>query len=153
MVLGGIMAIIGVSDLFNDLPVVINSDDVLKYTGIDLTKSGVLKGDSNVRVSQFLDTVHEHIYNFLIFATGDRRIKTRIINNYIDELQKPIKNALLVQARYLLNNGNIELFNGLIKTVQGVDVKETADIIEKVLAPTIINILAGTKPNILFAGR
>lgn len=140
-----------VSIFYEDLPVLIDSYDVKKFAGIDL--SSELDGDSNEKITQFLDTVHEQIYYFLIFTTGDKELKLKIINKYRERLEKPIKIALLTQAKYLINNGNIELFNGLVKTVNGLDVKESADVIEKVLAPTVINILGGTKPNILYAGR
>lgn len=140
-----------VSILYDDLPVTINSEDCKTYGGLDLDVE--IEGQTNEKVSNFLDTVHSHIFDFLIYSTGDRRIKNAIIEKYRSELEKPIKRALITQAKYLINSGNIELFNGVIKTVNGVDVKATADIIEKVLAPTIINILGSTKPNILFAGR
>lgn len=140
-----------VSIFYEDLPVLIDSYDVKKFAGVDLSTE--LDGDSNEKITQFLDTVHEQIYYFLIFTTGDKELKLKIINKYRERLEKPIKIALLTQAKYLINNGNIELFNGLVKTVNGLDVKESADVIEKVLAPTVINILGGTKPNILYAGR
>jgi len=140
-----------VSNFYEDLPVKITSEDCEKYGGLDLYRDIV--GDSNEKISTFLDTVHSHIYDFLIYSTGDRKIKNDIIEKFIEELEKPIKRALIVQAQYLISNNNIELFNGVVKTVNGVDVKDTADIIQKVLAPTIINILGSTKPNILFAGR
>lgn len=149
MVIGGCMK--EVSELYNDLPVKVNSDDVEKFCDIVLDKE--IEGNSNQKVVAFLDTIHEHIYNFLIFSTGDKILKLRVIEKYREQLEKSIKIALLTQAKYLINSGNIELFNGVIKTVNGVDVKESADIIEKVLAPTVINILGGTKPNILYAGK
>ncbi len=140
-----------VSFLYEDMPVKITDEDCKKYRGLDLANE--LEGDSKEKITQFLDTVHQHVYDFLIFSTGDRRWKIRIIEKYKAEVEKTLKMALLVQAAYLLNNGNIEMFNGVIKTVSGVDIKDNTQINEKIIAPSIVNMLASTKPNLLFAGR
>ena len=140
-----------VSFLYEDMPVKITDEDCKKYRGIDLETE--LDGDSKEKITQFLDTVHQHVYDFLIFSTGDRRWKIKIIEKYKAEVEKTLKMALLVQAAYLLSNGNIELFNGVIKTVNGVDIKDNTQINEKIIAPSIVNMLASTKPNLLFAGR
>ena len=139
-----------VSDLYSDLPVTITDEDVLNYRGIKLENE--LAGDTNERVSQFLDTVHEHIYRYIIFATGEKRHKVAVINKFAD-VQKVVKVALLTQAAYLINNGNIEMWNGVLRSVNGVDVKDNNTIAEKIIAPSVINILSSEKPNILFAGR
>jgi hypothetical protein len=140
-----------VSFLYEDMPVKITDEDCKKYRGIDLETE--LDGDSKEKITQFLDTVHQHVYDFLIFSTGDRRWKIKIIEKYKAEVEKTLKMALLVQAAYLLSNGNIELFNGVIKTVNGADIKDNTQINEKIIAPSIVNMLASTKPNLLFAGR
>lgn len=141
-----------VSFLYEDLPVTITDEDVKKYKGIDLSQE--LVGDSNEKITQFLDTVHQHVYDFLIFTTGNRNWKIKIIEKYKEQIEKTLKMALLVQAMYLLNNGNIELFNGVIKVSNGTaDIKENSQINEKIIAPTIVNMLSSTKPNLLFSGR
>ncbi|MBQ7348602.1 MAG: hypothetical protein IJW47_01265 [Clostridia bacterium] len=140
-----------VSFLYEDMPVKITDEDCKKYRGIDLEAE--LEGDSKEKITQFLDTVHQHVYDFLIFSTGDRRWKIKIIEKYKAEVEKTLKMALLVQAAYLLSNGNIEMFNGVIKTVNGADIKDNTQINEKIIAPSIVNMLASTKPNLLFAGR
>ncbi len=140
-----------VSFLYEDMPVKITDEDCKKYRGINLETE--LDGDSKEKITQFLDTVHQHVYDFLIFSTGDRRWKIKIIEKYKAEVEKTLKMALLVQAAYLLSNGNIELFNGVIKTVNGADIKDNTQINEKIIAPSIVNMLASTKPNLLFAGR
>ena len=140
-----------VSFLYEDYPVLVNSEDVERFCGTNLENE--IEGDSKEKVSNFLDTVHQHVYDFLIYATGDREIKDRIITKYAERLTKPIKKALLAQAKYLLSSGDISLFNGVIKTVNGVDIKDNNSITEKIIGPTVINLLIGTKPNILFAGR
>ena len=140
-----------VSFLYEDMPVKITDEDCKKLRGLDLDKE--IEGNSKEKITQFLDTVHSHIYDFLIFTTGDRRWKIKIIEKYKDEVEKPLKMALLVQAAYLISNGNIEMWNGIVKTVNGVDIKENIQFNEKIIAPSVINILSSCKPNLLFAGR
>lgn len=142
---------VDVSILYEDLPVKITDEDVENFLALNLSQE--IEGDSNTKVRAFLDTVHRHVYYFLIYNTGDKEIKNNIITKYMSRLQNPLKIALLTQAQYLLSNGNIELFNGVVKSVNGVDFKETADTISKIIAPSIINILIATKPNILYAGE
>ena len=140
-----------VSFLYEDMPVKITDEDCKKLRGLDLDKE--IEGNSKEKITQFLDTVHSHIYDFLIFTTGDKRWKIKIIEKYMDEVEKPLKMALLVQAAYLISNGNIEMWNGIVKTVNGVDIKENIQFNEKISAPSVINILSSCKPNLLFAGR
>lgn len=140
-----------VSFLYEDMPVKITDEDCKKLRGLDLDKE--IEGNSKEKITQFLDTVHSHIYDFLIFTTGDRHWKTKIIEKYKTEVEKPLKTALLVQASYLISNGNIEMWNGIVKTVNGVDIKENIQFNEKIIAPSVINILSSCKPNLLFAGR
>lgn len=140
-----------VSFLYEDMPVKITDEDCKKLRGLDLDKE--IEGNSKEKITQFLDTVHSHIYDFLIFTTGDRRWKIKIIEKYKTEVEKPLKMALLVQASYLISNGNIEMWNGIVKTVNGVDIKENIQFNEKIIAPSVINILSSCKPNLLFAGR
>lgn len=140
-----------VSFLYEDMPVKITDEDCKKFRGLDLDKE--IEGNSKEKITQFLDTVHSHIYDFLIFTTGDKRWKIKIIEKYKDEVEKPLKMALLVQAAYLISNGNIEMWNGIVKTVNGVDIKENIQFNEKIIAPSVINILSSCKPNLLFAGR
>lgn len=140
-----------VSFLYEDMPVKITDEDCKKLRGLDLDKE--IEGNSKEKITQFLDTVHSHIYDFLIFTTGDKRWKIKIIEKYKDEVEKPLKMALLVQAAYLISNGNIEMWNGIVKTVNGVDIKENIQFNEKIIAPSVINILSSCKPNLLFAGR
>lgn len=140
-----------VSFLYEDMPVKITDEDCKNLRGLDLNKE--IEGNSKEKITQFLDTVHSHIYDFLIFTTGDKRWKIKIIEKYKAEVEKSLKMALLVQAAYLISNGNIEMWNGIVKTVNGVDIKENIQFNEKIIAPSVINILSSCKPNLLFAGR
>ena len=62
-----------VSFLYEDMPVKITDEDCKKLRGLDLDKE--IEGNSKEKITQFLDTVHSHIYDFLIFTTGDKRWK------------------------------------------------------------------------------
>ena len=44
------------------------------------------------------------------------------------------------------------LWNGCVDTLQGVEIKDVQDVIEKILCPEVYNILGNTSPNILYAG-
>lgn len=139
-----------VSYLYDDLPVTITSEEIEDVLGIDLETEII--GDNANRITVFLDTVHRQIYDFLIYVTGNREIKNALITTYSDNLTKPIKKALFAQTDYLLANDNIELFNGVIKTVNGAEYKEVGETASRIIAPSVINILSATKPNVLYAG-
>jgi hypothetical protein len=140
-----------VSTLYEDLPVKVDSDEVEKFLGIKLDNE--LIGDSMVKVREFLDTIHRHIYDFVIFVVGDRTLQTRLISKYKEQLEKPIKRALLAQAQYILGNGNIEIDNGVVKTVDGITEKSIESVLARVICPTAINILYSTKPCLLYTGQ
>jgi hypothetical protein len=139
-----------VSDLYGDLPVKIDSKDLAELSGEFVEQ---LYDNDPLAVTNFLNTVHRIIYDFLIYAVGDKEIQNALITRYAEQLEKPIKRALLAQAEYLLVNGNIEMDNGNIAMVNGVSAATTQENITKILCPTVINILSGTKPNILWVGE
>lgn len=139
-----------VSDLY-DYPLTITSEEFEEHSGHNLAAE--LAGDNDRKIVNFLNTLHSHMYDFLIYNTGKRDIKDRIIKKYDMELAKPLKRALIAQGKYLIENEDIGLWNGIVATVEGgVDVKDTQDIVQKILCPAVINLLAGTQPNILYAG-
>lgn len=133
-----------------DYPVMLTAEEYTTATGVEL----VAKCDSSAaNVKRLLNRAHSHIYDFLIYSTGRSDIKDRIINAYKDTLEKPIKRALVVQVGYLLENGAIGDWNGVIATAEsGADIKSTQELVQKILAPEVINILGSTQPNILYAG-
>ena len=145
--------IVQVSDLYANLPVKISDADIEEWADINKEKlNSLIKGESTKKVTHFLDTVHRCIYNLCIFKAGPQDLKLALIERYKFQVEKEIKIALLTQAEYLLSNGNIELFNGVVKMVGGVEYKEVSATAERILAPTIIDILSSTKPNLLFSG-
>lgn len=132
-----------------DYPVMLTAEEYTNATGVDLAAEVNDKG----QVKRLLNRAHSHIYDFLIYSTGRSDIKDRIINAYKDRLEKPIKRALVLQVGYLLENGAIGDWNGLIATAEsGADLKSTQELVQKILSPEVINILGATQPNILYAG-
>jgi hypothetical protein len=140
-----------VSDYRPEYPITIVENEFYERTGLRLRER--IPGADDRRVNNFLDTIHGHIYDGLIYNTGDRDIKNRIIAAYTAELEKPIKAALTMQAQYVLANEQIELWNGFITTVNGTHVTTTQDILQKVVNPAVVNNLMSNKPDILFAGE
>ncbi|MEG2541356.1 MAG: hypothetical protein RSB59_06290 [Clostridia bacterium] len=132
--------------MLNDLycyPVEVNDVDIQNYTGIEIT-------DDN---RQTLIDAHCYIYDVLIYPTFNADIKNRIIEKYKAQLEKPIKRAIVEQFKYMYVQGDIGAWNG---TLQGdsnsVDSKEQQEILTKMLAPKVINILKGAAVDILYAG-
>ena len=97
--------------------------------------------------------MHTAVYDYLIYTTGAKEIKDALITTFASELTNTLKNALLTQARYLISNQtNIGLWNGVVRTPTGVDIKDIQDTLTKVIAPEVYNILLATRPNLLYAG-
>lgn len=132
-----------------DYPVMLTEEEFTNATGVEL----IAKCCDTSNVKRLLNRAHSHIYDFLIYSTGRADIKDRIINAYKDRLEKPIKRALVLQVGYLLENGAIGDWNGVIATAEsGADLKSTQEIVQKILSPEVINVLGATQPNILYAG-
>lgn len=124
-------------------PVMLTAEDIENY----------LHAAVSVRDRELLDDVHSIVYDYLIYPTFNADVKNRIIEKYRAELEKPLKRALLAQYKYLCaNGGNLAEWNGLAGGGMSTDSKEAQDILTKVLAPQVINILLGASVNILYAG-
>lgn len=139
-----------VTSLYIDLPVKVTSQEVEQLTGIVLNNE--LNGESETKVSAFLDTVHSLVYDYLIYTVRPKSITNRIILKHTG-VQKDIKKMLIVQSQFLLQNKGIELFNGLI--VKSADASENMDITEissKLVAPMVYQIAMSSEPNLLYVG-
>ena len=126
-----------------DYPVEITEVDVKNLLGIDVTdeKKEVLIG------------AHVYIYDVLIYPTFNEDIKRRIIERYRTELEKPLKKALLAQFDYMHRNGDVGNWNGFLQSDgNSVDSKEQQDILTKMIAPRVVNILKGAPIDLLYAG-
>lgn len=124
---------------------------------IELTKEdvqNVLKIKVNDDVMQTLISAHISIYDFLIYPTFNEDIKNRIIEKYKTQLERPIKKALLAQFEYMYSQGDVGSWNGLLQgDGNTVDSKEQQEILTKIIAPRVVNILLGASINILYAGE
>ncbi len=140
-----------VSDLYEDLPVTLNSDDFERYTGIKLEDELETTGESNKIVSAFLDKAHESLYYGLIYKVAGKTIKDRIIHNYITELEKPLKMCIKAQLEYMLEAvKDYRVADGSNYNSDGALNILNIDVIRnKIVAPMAYEILESAKPNLL----
>lgn len=141
-----------VSNLYS-YPVTLDSEEFTNNTGLDLREE--LEGDDGERkVVNFLNTIHSLIYDGLIYSVGSKTIKNLLIAHFIDDLASDIKRALIAQGMYLLENGDISVWNGTVVAANGtVQTQESRLIYQKVVAPAAVNILMNTNPNLLYMGE
>lgn len=140
-----------VSNLYS-YPVTLDSEEFTNNTGLDLREE--LEGDDGERkVVNFLNTIHSLIYDNLLYSVGSKTIKNLLIAHFIDDLASDIKRALIAQGMYLLENGDISVWNGTVVAANGtVQTQESRLIYQKVVAPAAVNILMNTNPNLLYMG-
>lgn len=141
-----------VSNLYS-YPVTLDSEEFTNNTGLDLREE--LEGDDGERkVVNFLNTIHSLIYDGLIYSVGSKTIKNLLITHFIDDLASDIKRALIAQGMYLLENGDISVWNGTVVAANGtMQTQESRLIYQKVVAPAAVNILMNTNPNLLYMGE
>lgn len=124
-------------------PVEITKIDVKNLLGIDVT-------DDSYDV---LIAAHVYIYDVLIYPTFNGDIKRRIIEKYKQDLQTPLKKALLAQFEYLYRNGDVGNWNGFLQSDgNSVDSKEQQEILTNMIAPRVVNILKGAPIDLLYSG-
>lgn len=141
-----------VSNLYS-YPVTLDSEEFTNNTGLDLREE--LEGDDGERkVVNFLNTIHSLIYDGLIYSVGSKTIKNLLIAHFIDDLASDIKRAIIAQGMYLLENGDISVWNGTVVAANGtVQTQESRLIYQKVVAPAAVNILMNTNPSLLYMGE
>lgn len=124
-----------------DYPIMLTKEDIENYTGIkDIGQ-------------QVINLAHEIIYDFLIYPTYNEDIKNRIITRYLDEVEKPLRKALLAQVSYIYDNGgDIGSWNGLMRNNAGETTVEQQEILTKIICPKAINILKGATIDLLYCG-
>lgn len=136
-----------------DYPVTVDSDEFLNNTGLDLYTE--LDGDDGERkVVNFLNTIHSLIYDSLLYSVGTKTIKKLMIEQFAEDLENDIKKALIAQGEYMLDNGDISLWNGTVITANGTaDIKDSKLLYEKLIAPRSVSILMNTNPPLLYMGE
>lgn len=134
--------------LFN-YPVKITADDLLTWKGIDLVKE---YGQAGVNI--FLSEVHSSIYESCIYATGDKDIKNRIINKFSEKTETAIKQALLIQAAYINDQGNVGMESGITISADGQKaVIGKRELRDKIICPAALDVLKACEIPILYAGE
>ena len=106
------------------------------------------------KVVNFLNTIHSLIYDSLIYSVGTKTIKKLMIEHFTADLENDIKKALIAQGEYMLDNGDISLWNGTVITANGTaDIKDSKLLYEKIVAPRSVSILMDTNPPLLYMGE
>ena len=130
-------------------PVEITADDLLTVTGIDLVKEYGQAG-----VQMFLREVHNAVYESGIYATGDKDIKNRIINAYLEKTKNSIENALVLQASYMHDVGNVGTESGITITADGQKaVVNKTELRSKILCPAAVDALKSCSCPLMYAGE
>lgn len=132
-----------------DYPVMITADNVKTERGIDLVKE---YGTGNVQA--FLNEVHSAVYDGGIYATGDSALKNRIIVANENAAKGVIQRALILQAAYLHENGNVGTESGVTITADGQKaVVGLRELRSKYICPAAIDALKSCSIPILYAGE
>ena len=97
-----------------EYPIQITNSDLKNERNIDL-----MKEYGQPILKSFLADVHSTVYEGAIYATGARSIKERIIQRHRDEVEGAIKRALLIQATYMHDEGNVGTASGITITADG----------------------------------
>ena len=134
-------------DLF-DFPVTISDDEFKNATGINLKEE--LGVEQDVEVQKWLNAAHDSVYN-RIYRVGGKTFKDRIIKGHIDYLTKPIKRAIIAQLEYMLDaNDDYGVVDGSNTNADGqLVVANPEQIASKIIAPKVVEILKGARPNLL----
>lgn len=130
-------------------PVEITTAELRNGSGIDINKE--LDSES---VTAFFNAVYYSIYDSCIYATGHKTIKDRIIQTHLEDTENAIKKALIVQAEYILNSGNIGTENGITIGADGQKaVISKAELRSKTICSASVDILKACPIPLLYAGE
>lgn len=130
-------------------PITITIEELKNESGIDLVKE---YGQSNVQL--FMNVVHSSVYDGAIYATGAREIKDRIIEHHKAVTENAIKRALILQAMYMHEDGNIGTESGITITADGQKaVVSKTDLRAKTVCIAAIDALKSCACPLLYAGE
>lgn len=130
-------------------PVMITVEELKNERGLD-----VIAEYGKAGATAFIADVHASVYEGGIYATGDRDIKDRIINAHIDKTQDAIKRALVLQAEYMNDEGNVGMASGITITADGQKaVVSKNEIRSKVICLAAFDALRACSCPILYAGE
>lgn len=130
-------------------PIEITVEELKNERAIDLV---ALYGANGVR--GFLSEVFAAVYDGCIYATGDRDIKDRIIENYKDKAENAIKRALILQAAYMEDEGNVGTASGITISADGQKaVVSKNDLRSKTICTAAVDALKACSVPLLYAGE
>lgn len=129
-------------------PVTITYDELKTECGIDLaTEVGKEKERS------FMNGVNRAIYDGGVYLTGASDLKDRIIKANPD-CATAIKRALLVQAQYMLDAGDVGTESGITITADGQKaVVSRSELRSKTVCSAAVDALKACPVPILYAGE
>ena len=129
-------------------PVTITYDELKTECGIDLaTEVGKEKGRS------FMNGVNRAIYDGCVYLTGASDLKDRIIKANPDSATA-IKRALLIQAQYMLDAGDVGTESGITITADGQKaVVSRTELRSKTICSAAVDALKACPVPILYAGE
>ena len=134
-------------------PVEIKTEDLKNERNLDVVK----EYGSNAKA--FLSDVHAAVYEGGIYATGERKTKDLIINKFIEkdeheETANAIKRALIIQAVYMHDEGNVGTASGITITADGQKaVVGKHDLRSKNICLAAVDALKACACPILYAGE
>ena len=132
-----------------EYPVTITATDLKNERGIDLVKEYGSNG-----LKSFLSEVHSAVYDGGIYATGDSDIKNRIIEEHAGTVTKAIQRALILQATYMHDTGNVGTESGITPTADGQKaVVGLRELRSKYICPAAIDALKACSIPLLYAGE
>ena len=131
-------------------PVMITADELKNERDIDIAKEYA----TAFLQRSFMSDVHAAVYEGVIYATGDRDIKDRIIETHKDKTEKAIKRALILQAAYMHDEGNAGTASGVTIAADGQKaVIGRAELRSKNVCIAALDALKACSCPILYAGE
>lgn len=132
-----------------DYPVTVTPAELKTARGIDLANEM-----SQQDINPFLNGVYMSVYEGGIYATGDRKLKNRIILDFKEDTEPAIKRAIIIQAEYELAVGRIGTESGITITADGQKaVVSSGELRTKTLCIDAVNALKACAINLLYAGE
>ena len=130
-------------------PVTVTYDEIKTETGIDLS---VEYGEGKQK--EFMNKLNRSVYDSGIYASGAEDIKERIIEKNKTVCENAIKRALLIQAEYLLDAGDVGTESGVTITADGQKaVISKSDLRSKTLCIAAVDALKACQIPIMYAGE
>ena len=140
-------------------PIIINKvefETATKIIDLDAYLEELTGDIPNATADKFLDDVIYYTYEGAIYSAGHRVRANNIINAYSGVLEPQIKALLVKVGEYMLEQMKGEragLYSGMLELENGdMAIKDTQEIITKILPPNVMTYVMNISPNIVYAG-